>query len=148
MMYEALFLLAFSILLVPLSPFLAIMERLLIGLGAIGMIFVLGIIILSSPLIFLGGVVLILTGTATTSTGIYFIAFSIISPLILTPLFSAANDPDVSETPGLLFTTNILIVLAFYTFIGASSPLFLPVVIACVALVIGDAINGRMLDGY
>ena len=72
-MYEAPFLLAFSILLIPLSPFLAIMERLLIALGAIGMVFALGIIILSSPLIFLGGVVLILAGTATTSTGIYFI---------------------------------------------------------------------------
>lgn len=148
MMYEAPFLLAFSILLIPLSPFLAIMERLLIALGAIGMVFALGIIILSSPLIFLGGVVLILAGTATTSTGIYFIAFSIISPLILTPLLSAINDPDVSETPGLVFITNILIVLAFYTFLGTSNPLFLPVVIACVALVIGDAMNDRMLDGY
>jgi len=148
MMYEAPFLLAFSILLIPLSPFLAIMERLLIALGAIGMVFALGIIILSSPLIFLGGVVLILAGTATTSTGIYFIAFSIISPLILAPLLSAVNDPDVSETPGLLFITNILVVLAFYTFVGSSSPLFLPVVIACVALVIGDAMNDRMLDGY
>lgn len=145
MIYDAPFLLAFSILLIPLSPFLAIMERLLIALGAIGMVFALGIIILSSPLIFLGGVVLILAGTATTTTGIYFIAFSIVSPLILTPLLSAVNDPDISETPGLLFVINILVVLAFYTFFGSSSPIFLPLLIACVALVIGDSMNGQTL---
>ena len=145
MIYDAPFLLAFSILLIPLSPFLAIMERLLIALGAIGMVFALGIIILSSPLIFLGGVVLILAGTATTTTGIYFIAFSIVSPLILTPLLSAVNDPDISETPGLLFVINILVVLAFYTFVGSSSPIFLPLLIACVALVIGDSMNGQTL---
>ncbi len=121
------------------------MERLLIALGAIGMVFALGIIILSSPLIFLGGVVLILAGTATTTTGIYFIAFSIVSPLILTPLLSAVNDPDISETPGLLFVINILVVLAFYTFFGSSSPIFLPLLIACVALVIGDSMNGQTL---
>ena len=145
MIYDAPFLLAFSILLIPLSPLLAIMERLLIALGAIGMVFVLGIIILSSPLIFLGGVVLILASSATTATGIYFIVFSIVSPLILTPLLSAVNDPDVSETPGLLFVTNILVVLAFYTFVGSSSPIFLPLLIACVALVIGDSMNDQTL---
>ena len=145
MIYDAPFLLAFSILLIPLSPLLAIMERLLIALGAIGMVFVLGIIILSSPLIFLGGVVLILASSATTSTGIYFIVFSIVSPLILTPLLSAVNDPDVSETPGLLFVINILVVLAFYTFVGSSSPIFLPLLIACVALVIGDSMNDQTL---
>ena len=145
MIYDAPFLLAFSILLIPLSPLLAIMERLLIALGAIGVVFVLGIIILSSPLIFLGGVVLILASSATTSTGIYFIVFSIVSPLILTPLLSAVNDPDVSETPGLLFVINILVVLAFYTFVGSSSPIFLPLLIACVALVIGDSMNDQTL---
>ena len=145
MIYDAPFLLAFSILLIPLSPLLAIMERLLIALGAIGMVFVLGIIILSSPLIFLGGVVLIIASSATTSTGIYFIVFSIVSPLILTPLLSAVNDPDVSETPGLLFVINILVVLAFYTFVGSSSPIFLPLLIACVALVIGDSMNDQTL---
>lgn len=145
MIYDAPFLLAFSILLIPLSPLLAIMERLLIALGAIGVVFVLGIIILSSPLIFLGGVVLILASSATTATGIYFIVFSIISPLILTPLLSAVNDPDVSETPGLLFVINILVVLAFYTFVGSSSPIFLPLLIACVALVIGDSMNDQTL---
>ena len=145
MIYDAPFLLAFSILLIPLSPFLAIMERLLIALGAIGMVFLLGIIILSSPLIFLGGVVLILASSATTATGIYFIVFSIVSPLILTPLLSAVNDPDVSETPGLLFVINILVVLAFYTFVGSSSPIFLPLLIACVALVIGDSMNDQTL---
>lgn len=145
MIYDAPFLLAFSILLIPLSPLLAIMERLLIALGAIGMVFVLGIIILSSPLIFLGGVVLILASSATTATGIYFIVFSIVSPLILTPLLSAVNDPDVSETPGLLFVINILVVLAFYTFVGSSSPIFLPLLIACVALVIGDSMNDQTL---
>ena len=145
MIYDAPFLLAFSILLIPLSPLLAIMERLLIALGAIGMVFVLGIIILSSPLIFLGGVVLILASSATTATGIYFIVFSIVSPLILTPLLSAFNDPDVSETPGLLFVINILVVLAFYTFVGSSSPIFLPLLIACVALVIGDSMNDQTL---
>lgn len=145
MIYDAPFLLAFSILLIPLSPLLAIMERLLIALGAIGMVFVLGIIILSSPLIFLGGVVLIIASSATTATGIYFIVFSIVSPLILTPLLSAVNDPDVSETPGLLFVINILVVLAFYTFVGSSSPIFLPLLIACVALVIGDSMNDQTL---
>ena len=145
MIYDAPFLLAFSILLIPLSPLLAIMERLLIALGAIGMVFVLGIIILSSPLIFLGGVVLIIASSATTATGIYFIVFSIVSPLILTPLLSAVNDPDVSETPGLLFVINIPVVLAFYTFVGSSSPIFLPLLIACVALVIGDSMNDQTL---
>ena len=145
MIYDAPFLLAFSILLIPLSPLLAIMERLLIALGAIGMVFVLGIIILSTPLIFLGGVVLILASSATTSTGIYFIAFSIISPLILIPLLSAVNDPDISETPGLLFVINILVVLAFYTFVGSSSPIFLPLLIVCVALIIGDSMNDQTL---
>ena len=145
MIYDAPFLLAFSILLIPLSPLLAIMERLLIALGAIGVVFILGIIILSSPLIFLGGVVLILASSATTATGIYFIVFSIVSPLILTPLLSAVNDPDVSETPGLLFVINILVVLAFYTFVGSSSPIFLPLLIACVALVIGDSMNDQTL---
>lgn len=145
MIYDAPFLLAFSILLIPLSPLLAIIERLLIALGAIGMVFLLGIIILSSPLIFLGGVVLILASSATTATGIYFIVFSIISPLILTPLLSAFNDPDISETPGLLFVTNILVVLAFYAFVGSSSPIFLPLLIACVALVIGDSMNDQTL---
>ena len=145
MIYDAPFLLAFSILLIPLSPLLAIMERLLIALGAIGMVFVLGIIILSSPLIFLGGVVLIIASSATTATGIYFIVFSIVSPLILTPLLSAVNDPDVSETPGLLFVINILVVLAFYTFVGSSSPIFMPLLIACVALVIGDSMNDQIL---
>ena len=101
MIYDAPFLLAFSILLIPLSPLLAIMERLLIALGAIGMVFVLGIIILSSPLIFLGGVVLILASSATTATGIYFIVFSIISPLmsyLMNTLLKAATTSHMVNT--------------------------------------------------
>tara|TARA_B100000767_G_C19460218_1_gene407769 strand:- start:191 stop:637 length:447 start_codon:yes stop_codon:yes gene_type:complete len=142
------FLLIVGFLLIPLSPFLAIMERFMIGIGSIGMIFVLGVVILSSPLIFFGGIVLIVASAATTSTGLYFIAFSIVSPLILIPLLSVVNDPDIQEASGLLIITNTLLVLVLYTLVGSASPLFLPVLIAAIALVVGDLMNSRLLEEF
>ena len=142
------FLLIVGFLLIPFSPFLAIMERFMIGIGSIGMVFLLGVVILSSPLIFFGGIVLIVASAATTSTGLYFIAFSIVSPLILIPLLSVVNEPDINEASSFLIITNTLLVLVLYTLVGSASPLFLPILIAAIALVVGDLMNNRLLEEF
>jgi hypothetical protein len=139
------FLLIVGFLLIPFSPFLAIMERFMIGIGLIGMVFLLGVVILSSPLIFFG---LIVASAATTSTGLYYLAFSIVSPLILIPLLSIVNDPDIHEASGLLIITNTLLVLVLYTLVGSASPLFLPALIAAIVLVVGDLMNSRLLEEF
>ena len=74
MIENTVFLLGFSVLLLIVSPILAIMERLFLGFGAILMILILGIIILSSPLFFITGIVLIITNSS--GTGIH-LSFSV-----------------------------------------------------------------------
>ena len=146
MIENTVFLLGFSVLLLIVSPILAIMERLFLGFGAILMILILGIIILSSPLFFITGIVLIITNSA--GTGIHLIIFSILAPLVVTPLLSEFNDPDFYEIPNLLIVANSLIVLATYYLLGSTDPMFIPVMITSIALVIGDFMNNQSVEIY
>ena len=146
MIENTVFLLGFSVLLLIVSPILAIMERLFLGFGAILMILILGIIILSSPLVFITGIVLIITNSS--GTGIHLIIFSILAPLVVTPLLSEFNDPDFYEIPNLLIVANSLIVLATYYLLGSTDPMFIPVMITSIALVIGDFMNNQSVEIY
>ena len=110
------------------------------------MILILGIIILSSPLFFITGIVLIITNSS--GTGIQLIIFSILAPLVVTPLLSEFNDPDFYEIPNLLIVANSLIVLATYYLIGSTDPMFIPVMITSIALVIGDFMNNQSVEIY
>ncbi len=139
------FLIVFTILMIIISPFMAVIERLLFQLWAIIMTFILGIIILSCPMLLIAGIVLIVASSPTVNTGITFIVFSILSPLVFMPLISELNDRDFFEAPGLLLLTNLVIILVLYFTIGPTNPIFIPSLIIATALVIGDSMNNHLL---
>ena len=87
------------ILLLLFSPYLSLLERFSLALGSIFVVFLLGIIILSSPIIFLIGLLLIAASATTTTMGLYFIIFRILSPVALTPLLLFPNNLDIIEGP-------------------------------------------------
>lgn len=145
MIENKVFLITFTILIIIISPFLAIIERLLLQLGAILMIFILGIIILTCPILLIAGVVLIAASAPTVDTGITFIVFSILSPIVLLPVISELDDRDFFETPGLLLLANLLIILVMYLTIGPANPIFILSFIIAISLVIGDSMNTHLL---
>ena len=145
MIENKVFLITFTILMIIISPFLAIIERLLLQLGAILMIFILGIIILTCPILLIAGVVLIAASAPTVDTGIAFIVFSILSPIVLLPVISELDDRDFFETPGLLLLANLLIILVMYLTVGPTNPIFILSLIIATSLVIGDSMNTHLL---
>tara|TARA_B100000900_G_scaffold316494_1_gene275463 strand:- start:246 stop:692 length:447 start_codon:yes stop_codon:yes gene_type:complete len=145
MIENKVFLITFTILMIIISPFLAIIERLLLQLGAILMIFILGIIILTCPILLIAGVVLIAASAPTVDTGIAFIVFSILSPIVLLPVISELDDRDFFETPGLLLLANLLIILVMYLTVGPTNPIFILSLIITTSLVIGDSMNTHLL---
>ena len=134
--------------LVLVSPLLAFVERLLLGLGILLISFCLGIILLSSPILLVSGVFLILASEATVSSGLYYITFSILSPIILIPLFlymSELSDSDqLMEGKFTLLLLNLFIILVFLIAFGSSSIYFFGVLVTASVLTLGDIIMNKM----
>ena len=127
--------------LVLFSPLIALIERFFLELSVLLIVFILGFAIVSSPILFLAGIVLILASEATVSSGFYYILFSVISPFILIPLFfffSELVESDFIENPYIVPLTNMfLVVLAFFIF-GTSSVYFTIVITLALILIAGD----------
>ncbi len=70
------------------SPFLAIIERLIVALGSFFIFLIVGLIIISCPIFFVSGVVLVLASEATVMSGLFYIALGILVPIVLIPIFS------------------------------------------------------------
>ena len=70
------------------SPFLAIIERLIVALGSYFIFLIVGLIIISSPIFLVSGVVLVLASEATVMSGLFYIALGILTPIVLIPIFS------------------------------------------------------------
>ena len=131
-----------------LSPFLAILERLFVGIGSLLLILILGFVIISCPILFLAGVTLILASKATVTSGLYYIAFSILSPIILIPLFlyiSELSDSDhLMESKFIILVVNVLITLASLLVFGSSSIYFSGVLVAASVLTLGDLTMNKL----
>ena len=125
-----------------ISPLVALLERLFLALGIILTAFCLGIVLLSTPILFLSGVFLIIASEATVTNGLYYILFSIISPFILIPLllflYNLFDDDLLFESAYTIPLANILIVLLALIIIGTSSIYFTAVVILSFVLMAGD----------
>lgn len=125
-----------------ISPLVALLERLFLALGIILTAFCLGIVLLSTPILFLSGVFLIIASEATVTNGLYYILFSIISPFILIPLlfflYNLVDDDLLFESAYTIPLANILIVLLALIIIGTSSIYFTSVVILSFVLMAGD----------
>lgn len=125
-----------------ISPLVALLERLFLALGIILTAFCLGIVLLSTPILFLSGVFLIIASEATVTNGLYYILFSIISPFILIPLllflYNLVDDDLLFESAYTIPLANILIVLLALIIIGTSSIYFTAVVILSFVLMAGD----------
>ena len=125
-----------------ISPLVALLERLFLALGIILTAFCLGIVLLSTPILFLSGVFLIIASEATVTNGLYYILFSIISPFILIPLlfflYNLVDDDLLFESAYTIPLANILIVLLAIIIIGTSSIYFTSVVILSFVLMAGD----------
>jgi hypothetical protein len=133
--------------LVLVSPLLALIERLLLGLGILLISFCLGIILLSSPILLVSGVFLVLASEATVSSGLYYITFSILSPIILIPLFlymSELSDSDqLMEGKFSLILLNLFVILVSLIVFGSSSIYFLGVLVAASVLTLGDLVMNK-----
>jgi len=133
--------------LVLVSPLLALIERLLLGLGILLISFCLGITLLSSPILLVSGVFLILASEATVSSGLYYITFSILSPIILIPLFlymSELSDSDqLMEGKFSLILLNLFVILVSLIVFGSSSIYFLGVLVAASVLTLGDLVMNK-----
>lgn len=125
-----------------ISPLVALLERLFLALGILLTAFCLGIVLLSTPILFLSGVFLIIASEATVTNGLYYILFSIISPFILIPLlfflYNLVDDDLLFESAYTIPLANILIVLLALIIIGTSSIYFTSVVILSFVLMAGD----------
>ena len=125
-----------------ISPLVALLERLFLALGILLTAFCLGIVLLSTPILFLSGVFLIIASEATVASGFYYILFSIISPFILIPLllflYNLVDDDLLFESAYTIPLANILIVLFALIIIGTSSIYFTAVVILSSVLIAGD----------
>ena len=125
-----------------MSPFLAILERLLVGLSGLLVVLILGFIILTCPIFFVAGVVLILASEATVMSGLYYIAFSILSPIILIPIFlylcELIESDHEFESKLIVPVVNVLIAFACLLVFGPSSTIFYSVLAAASILTLGD----------
>ena len=105
-----------------MSPFLAILERLVVALFSLLIVLILGLVILSCPIFFVSGVVLILASEATVMSGLYYIAFSILGPIVLIPTFlhvsKLADSDEFFEGKLIVPVVNVLITLACLLIFG------------------------------
>lgn len=124
------------------SPFLAILERLIVGLCSLLIVLIIGLVILSCPIFFVSGVVLILASEATVMSGLYYIAFSILGPIVLIPTFlyvsKLADSDEFFEGKLIVPVVNVLITLACLLIFGPSSTIFYGVLVAASILTLGD----------
>ena len=132
------------------SPFLAIIERLIVALGSYFIFLIVGLIIISSPIFLVSGVVLVLASEATVMSGFYYIAFGILVPIVLIPIFSyllnnIMESDDLIESRLLIPVINTLITLACLIFFGASSTIFFGVLVAASVLTLGDVVINKTI---
>ena len=125
------------------SPFLAIIERLIVALGSYFIFLIVGLIIISSPIFLVSGVVLVLASEATVMSGLFYIALGILTPIVLIPIFSyllnnIMESDDLIESRLLIPVIKTLITLACLVFFGASSTIFFGVFVAASGLTLGD----------
>ena len=132
-----------------MSPFLAIIERLLVGLSGLLVVLILGFIILSCPIFFVAGVVLILASEATMASGLYYIAFSVLSPIVLIPIFlhvsKLADNDELFENKLIVPVVNVLIVFGCLLFFGPSSTIFYGVLAAASILTLSDLVMNKAI---
>ena len=124
------------------SPFLAILERLVVALFSLLIVLIIGLVILSCPIFFVSGVVLILASEATVMSGLYYIAFSILGPIVLIPTFlyvsKLADSDEFFEGKLIVPVVNVLITLTCLLIFGPSSTIFYGVLVAASILTLGD----------
>ena len=124
------------------SPFLAILERLVVALFSLLIVLIIGLVILSCPIFFVSGVVLILASEATVMSGLYYIAFSILGPIVLIPIFlyvsKLADSDEFFEGKLIVPVVNVLIIFACLLVFGPSSTIFYGVLVAASILTLGD----------
>lgn len=132
------------------SPFLAIIERLIVALGSYFIFLIVGLIIISSPIFLVSGVVLVLASEATMMSGLFYIALGILVPIVLIPIFSyllnnIMESDDLIESRLLIPVINTLITLACLIFFGASSTIFFVVLVAASVLTLGDVVINKSI---
>ena len=132
------------------SPFLAIIERLIVALGSYFIFLIVGLIIISSPIFLVSGVVLVLASEATVMSGLFYIALGILTPIVLIPIFSyllnnIMESDDLIESRLLIPVINTLITLACLVFFGASSTIFFGVLVAASVLTLGDVVINKTI---
>ena len=132
------------------SPFLAIIERLIVALGSYFIFLIVGLIIISSPIFLVSGVVLVLASEATVMSGLFYIALGILVPIVLIPIFSyllnnIMESDDLIESRLLIPVINTLITLACLVFFGASSTIFFGVLVAASVLTLGDVVINKTI---
>ena len=137
-------------LLVLVSPFLAIIERLIVALGSYFIFLIVGLIIISSPIFLVSGVVLVLASEATLMSGLFYITLGILAPIVLIPIFSyllnnIMESDDLIESRLLIPVINTLITLACLVFFGASSTIFFGVLVAASVLTLGDVVINKTI---
>ena len=133
------------------SPFLAIIERLIVALGSYFIFLIVGLIIISSPIFLVSGVVLVLASEATVMSGLFYIALGILVPIVLIPIFSyllnnIMESDDLIESRLLIPVINTLITLACLVFFGASSTIFFGVLVAASVLTLGDVVINKTIS--
>ena len=132
------------------SPFLAIIERLIVALGSYFIFLIVGLIIISSPIFLVSGFVLVLASEATVMSGLFYIAIGILVPVVLIPIFSyllnnIMESDDLIESRLLIPVINTLITLACLVFFGASSTIFFGVLVAASVLTLGDVVINKTI---
>ena len=132
------------------SPFLAIIERLIVALGSYFIFLIVGLIIISSPIFLVSGFVLVLASEATVMSGLFYIAIGILVPVVLIPIFSyllnnIMESDDLIESRLLIPVINTLITLACLVFFGASSTIFFGVFVAASVLTLGDVVINKTI---
>lgn len=132
-----------------MSPFLAMIERLVVGLSGLLVVLILGFIILTCPILFVAGIVLILASEATVMSGLYYIAFSLLSPIVLIPIFlhvsRLAESDELFESKLIVPFANVLIVFACLLFFGSSSTIFYGVLVAASILTLSDLVMNKTI---
>jgi hypothetical protein len=134
-----------------MSPFLAMIERLMVGLSGLLVVLILGFIILTCPIFLVAGIVLILASEATVMSGLYYIAFSVLSPIVLIPIFlhvsRLADSDELFESKLIVPVVNVLILFVCLLFFGPSSTIFYGVLVAASILTLGDLMmNNAIAD--
>ena len=134
-----------------MSPFLAMIERFIVGLSGLLVVLILGFIILTCPIFLVAGIVLFLASEPTVMSGLYYVAFSVLSSIVLVPIFlhvsRLANSDELFESKLIVPVVNVLIVFACLLFFGPSSTIFYGVLVAASILTLGDLImNNAIAD--